>query len=328
MFTKLLVPVDRSPLAEQALGRAADVALACKASVDVVLVHHPDQYADFGDTIGLETAQLDAEEKYVDELASELVRNVGVPATHAVMRGDVVSGIVARAHEVGADLIVMTSHGRTGLSRAWLGSVADGVIRRSAIPVLMLRATRELVPRLGVTAPFRKILVPVDGTPEALSVLDAATSLARSSGARLILLRVVPTVPLLTTDTSIASVYPTMFPDDVATAALVNDAQRQLANVAHPIVERDGIAVEQHVVVAGAVAQTVLDFAIAASVDLIAMSTHSRGASRLLIGSMADKITRGSQLPVLLHHPMTEAQPNSSPGALEEARSTPMFSIA
>lgn len=328
MFTRLLVPVDRSSLGEQALGRAADIARACSAAVDVVLVHNPDQDADFGDSIGMKAAQFAAEEKYVEDMGGELARNAGVTVTHTVMRGEVVSGIVARAHEVGADIIVMTSHGRTGLSRAWLGSVADGVIRQSAIPVLMLRPTGELASRHGEAAPFCKILVPVDGTPEALSVLDAATALARCSGARLILLRVVPPVQILTTEAAMAFVYPTTFTDDVATEALVRQAQRLLSDVARSIAERDGIAVEQHVLVSTIVAQAVLDFALAAGADLIAMSTHSRGASRLLIGSMADKIIRGSRLPVLLHHPIAPTQSPASPDPHKEGRATPMFSIA
>ena len=306
MFTKLLVPLDRSSLGEQALGRAADIARACNAAVDIVLVHHPDQYAEFGDIVGLEAAQFETEEKYVAEMAGELARDGKVAATHAVMRGDVVSGIVARAHDTGADLIVMTSHGRTGLSRAWLGSVADGVIRRSAVPVLMLRPTSELAARLGAPVPFRRLLVPLDGSKEAMTVCDAATALARCTGAHMTLLRIVPPIPLLTTDETIAAVYPTLIPDEVATAGLVEKARGQLAGVARTIIDRDRLEVDHHVLVASNVAQAVLDFASASSVDVIAMSTHSRGPSRLLIGSIADKLLRGSHLPVLLLHPLTE----------------------
>jgi nucleotide-binding universal stress UspA family protein len=309
MFTKLLVPLDRSSLGEQALGRAADIARACKADVDIVLVHHADKYADFGYIAGLEAAQFEAEEKYVAEMAGELSRNGGVPATHAVVRADVVSGIVARAHDIGADLIVMTSHGRTGLSRAWLGSVADGVIRRSAIPVLMLRPTSEIAAWLAPPNPYRKILVPLDGSQEAAAVCDAATALARCSGARLMLLRIVPPVPLLTTDETIAAVYPTLIPDEVATAGIVEEARQKLDGIARTMVDRDGVEVDHHVLVASNVAQAVLDFASASSADAIAMSTHSRGPSRLLMGSIADKLLRGSHLPVLLLHRVSEKIP-------------------
>ncbi|MEO5816836.1 MAG: universal stress protein [Gemmatimonadaceae bacterium] len=328
MFTRLLVPLDRSTLGEQALSRAAELARGCNAAVDIVLVHHSDQYPDYGGSRGLQERQLETEEQYVSHSAGEVARSAGVPTTHAVLRGDVVSAIVARAGEIGADLIVMTSHGRTGLSRAWLGSVADGVIRRSSIPVLMLRPASELATPLGGPAPFRKILVPVDGSRDAMSVLAAAASLARLHGARLVLLRIILPVPFVAADPILGSVYPATIQDTVATAEVVDDAKRQLDDAARSIVARDGIDVEVNVLVADGVAQALLDFASASSADLIAMSTHSRGASRLLIGSLADKIIRGSRLPVLLYHASTEIAAVPPPTSTAEQCAAPLFGIA
>lgn len=305
MFTKLLVPLDRSSLAEQAVGHASSIARACHAGVDVVLVHEVEQFSNSGDEPTWTASQLQDEEHYVRDIANELASGASVSTTHAVLRGDVVGSISTRAREVDADLIVMTSHGRTGLSRAWLGSVADGVIRHSAIPVLLLRPVKESSPRLTPRALFHKMLLLLDGSAEALGVLEAASALARCSSAPIMLLRVVRPVPFITTDSPTAFIYPSLMPDDAATASVVDEARHQLAEVARMLAERGCADVEQHVVVADRVAQALLDFSRAHGADLVAMSTHGRGASRLAVGSMADKVVRASGLPMLLYRPPT-----------------------
>jgi nucleotide-binding universal stress UspA family protein len=118
------------------------------------------------------------------------------------MRGGVVEMICQRAHDVDADLIVMTSHGRTGLSRMWLGSVADGVIRRSSVPVLLLRPV-ENENRHAAAHVFKKILVPLDGSAVGADALPPAQALAHLSGARLVLLRVVQPVPMILVDAGV-----------------------------------------------------------------------------------------------------------------------------
>src|SRR3954470_4384973 len=137
MFTKILVPLDRSALAEQALGRAAAIARASHATIDVVLVHQPLPAAGWSD-LPANADMWGDEHTYLETVARELSSGAGIPATHAMLRGNPVEMICMHAKDVRTDLIVMTSHGRTGLSRAWMGSVADGVLRHSSLPVLML----------------------------------------------------------------------------------------------------------------------------------------------------------------------------------------------
>ena len=121
MFRKLLIPLDRSPLAEQAIGQAAAIARAAHAAIDVVLVHQPAAFAGFNDAPWNDD-ESKYEQKYVEAVAAELSSGAGVPVTHGVVGGEAVDMICKRAWDVDADLTVMTSHGRTGLSRAWLGS--------------------------------------------------------------------------------------------------------------------------------------------------------------------------------------------------------------
>ena len=183
MFRKVLVPLDRSPLAEQALDIAAEIAHASQASMDVVLVHQPKILGVRIDE-QFNVAMWNEEEKYTAAIVSEMETQQKVAASHAVPSGHPVEMICARAHDVGADLIVMTSHGRTGLSRAWLGSVADGVVRQSRVPVLMLRPAGGELPRGNVRPLLKRILVPLDGSALSASILDVASDLARCLKAR------------------------------------------------------------------------------------------------------------------------------------------------
>jgi len=306
MFRKLLVPLDRSPLAEQALGRAAAIARASHAAVDLILVHQPPRLTGVNVSSEQEMEAWYEDDLYVEVIAAELRTGAGVTVTTALSRGDPIEMISARAVAIGADLIVMTSPGRTGLSRAWLGSVADGVVRQSRVPVLMLRPGKE---RLGGRArparPVRRILVPLDGSPPATDVLAAASELARADGARLVLLRVVQPVPVIVADTSLTWMYAATIPDEAATRHLEGEAKEELARTARTLVDQGTIDVESHVVVAPGVASGIIEFAQANAVDLIAMSTHGRGASRLLVGSVADKVLRGSEVPTLIKRPST-----------------------
>jgi nucleotide-binding universal stress UspA family protein len=289
-----------------------------------MLVSQAAQLSVLGDEPAVIASQTQRDEQYVAGIAGALARNTTIATTHKVMRGNVVASITSRAREIGADLIVMTSHGRTGLSRSWLGSVADGVIRNSETPVLMLRPALAIPARVTPRDLYQRILVPLDSSSAAQQVLEPASDLARCNGARMVLLRVVRPVPLIAPDASLAFVYPTLIPDDRATALLVDEAKRDLDRIARGVARHAQVEVEQHVVVSDHVAQAVLDFARASGTDMIAMCTHGRGTSRLVIGSMADKVVRASGLPVLLYRP-TPAQSSTLMDFAREEEISPLF---
>ncbi|MGH9887144.1 MAG: universal stress protein [bacterium] len=329
MFTRLLVPLDRSPLAEQALGPAAAIARGACAAMDLVLVHQPVASGGFGD-LPWNAEQIVDEDRYLETIAGELHDGASVSASHAVLRGNAVEMICARAYDVSANLIVMTSHGRTGLSRAWLGSVADGVLRRAGIPVLVLRAIERKADRLVASGLFKHLLIPLDGSPHSSEILASAAALARSCGARVTLLRVIE--PVLTpsfeapipVQFGMPETYPPSFADKPATQRLVAEAEQHLLEVAATLAGQGVPQVETRVVVEWAAAQAILDFARGNHVDVIAMSTHGRGASRLLVGSVADKVLRASGLPVLLEHPISvRAATRPSEAASDDSVITP-----
>jgi nucleotide-binding universal stress UspA family protein len=313
MFTKILVPLDQSPLAEQALGQASAVAKASHAAMDLLLVHQALPFAGFGDAPWNAEQQND-EQMYLRALADEVASGATVPVKCVVLRGEPVETICAQAREVEADLIVMTTHGRTGLSRSWLGSVADGVLRHSSIPVLMLRPIEGKARRIAAHHLFKTILVPVDDSAASADILPSATSLARCSNARVLLLRVVQPVPLLMTDLAMPFASPPVIADEPATAGVVAEARQQLDDLAGRMRDVGVVDVGVHVVVATHVARALLEFAPQHDVDAIAMSTHGRGMSRLFVGSVADKVLRGSSVPMLLHHPLAIAAAVGAPG--------------
>jgi nucleotide-binding universal stress UspA family protein len=304
MFRKLLIPLDRSALAEQAIGQAAAIARASQAEIDLVLVHQPMPLGGFDDAPW--NTELGNEERaYLASVSAEVASGSSVPVTAAVLRGEPVDMICQRIGAMHADVVVMTSHGRTGLSRAWLGSVADGVLRRSAVPVLMLRPIEGKSRRDAAHRLFKRVLVPVDGSALATEVFAAATSLAKCSGARVWLLRVVQPIPLPSTDA--AAPYAQMPPalvDETSTKVIAGEAGEQLNEIARRLHDESGVEIEAQVVIEPRVAPAILDFARTHDVDVIAMSTHGRGASRLLLGSVADKVLRGGGLPMLLYRPL------------------------
>jgi len=312
MFAKLLVPLDRSLLAEEAIGHAAALARRCDAALDLVLVHEPFPHVSPGDPLWRE-ADLDSDQQYIEQIASELTTGAKLAVTCAVMRGETAATICLRAKNVRADLIVMTTHGRTGMSRAWLGSVADAVMRHSSIPVLMLRPTERSRERLAARPPFAHVLVPLDGSATAADILSTATDFARANGADVALLRVVPPVPILVPIdmTTPVAITPTI-PDEPATAALAAEKKKELAEVARQLHQQIGLPVDAHVYVGERPAEAINDFAAQHGIDVIAMTTQGRGASRLLLGSIADKVLRSSGLPVLLRRSMRAGSSSDS----------------
>jgi nucleotide-binding universal stress UspA family protein len=224
------------------------------------------------------------------------------------MQGGASEMICERAKEIDADLIVMTSHARTGFGRMWLGSVADALVRNATIPVLMLHPVERLSDREAAKRLFKHVLLPIDGSSLAAEAVGPATDMARASGADLTLLRIVAPVPLVSAyDVTVPLAYPPLVPDEAATRQVVREVEAELDEIAQPLHEAHGLTVHTAVLVSERTASSIIDYARAHDVDLIAMCTHGRGATRLLVGSVADALLRGSGVPVLLQRPARTA---------------------
>jgi nucleotide-binding universal stress UspA family protein len=161
MYTNILVPLDGSELAEQVLPHVEALAEKFKSAITLLRVIVPSTAAiapapmdlpmtppmapytvsDLAETIEIERQ---AAAEYLQSVAERL-RSTGLQVTYERQEGPIASVIIERANTLGADLIAMTTHGRSGLERVILGSVADEVIRKSNCPVLMVRTSESVI---------------------------------------------------------------------------------------------------------------------------------------------------------------------------------------
>ena len=299
MIKSILVPLDGSPFAEQAMPWAACLAKVCGAHLEVVRVHDPVPPW----TIATEGAVAattvdptirDAEEQYLANCAARLEEGGFVGVTRKLIEGDVVEQIACHAEDNAFGLVVLATHGRGAISRLWLGSVSDALVRRLTVPVLLIRPTEgTAVPR---AERFRKVFVALDGSTESESAIAPALALADPKGCEVVLLRVVPPVPIVG-DAGMSAAMPV---DDTLTKALVEQAEAYLEGVAARL-RGPTVKVSVRVVVEPGVAQAVLHEAALAGAELVALATHgARGLRRMVLGSVADKVLRGADRPVLL----------------------------
>lgn len=295
MFHTILVPLDRSPLAEQALPLALELAWRAGATLDLVSVHGLYALEDPGAArlpfAPAEDAEFRRHEQhYLDLTAERLAAKHCVVMRTAVVDGLVVDGLLKRQHDKPADLIVMTTHGRGPVSRAFLGSVADELIRQAPVPLLLVRP-HALASE--PTAPLvTHMLIPLDGSPLAEEVLPPALELANLLEARCTLLRVIESSDAPSVHTSCRPCAPQ---EAEAMAYLESIARRARAG---------GLRVDTRVATARHVAQSIVEQSQKWPGHVIALATHGRGGlRRMLLGSVADKVIRASTVPVLVLHP-------------------------
>lgn len=303
MARTIMVPLDGSTFAEHALPVALGIARSCGGRIHLVQAHELPIVPTSPDVLVPYDARWDAalreqEHTYLTSVANRVAERAGVSARTELLDGAPAMALATYAREMEVDLIVMTTHGRSGLSRVWLGSVADGVVRRSGVPVLLMRPSHDEVD-LSEEFQARHVLVPLDGSELSTGVLGPATWLGSLYGARYTLLRVILPVPLLRA--------PAPMPDNLFAEQLAQQqdahAREELA-VAAGVLRDRGLDVEAAVVSHAVPAAGILEFAASHAVDLIALATHGRGGwSRLALGSVADKVLRGSTLPVMLYRP-------------------------
>jgi nucleotide-binding universal stress UspA family protein len=192
----------------------------------------------------------------------------------------------------------MTTHGRGGLERAWLGSVADALVRCCSVPILLLRPG-ESTPDIAQVPQFKRILIPLDGSALAEQILAPALELGGLAHAEYTLLRAVEPFVLV----GYAPVAQASRLDLKLTQEGLAEAQRYLDRVAERL-RAAGRPPRTRALLAEQSAAAILDEARRQDADLIAMATHGRsGLARLLLGSVADKVLRGATLPVLMVRP-------------------------
>jgi nucleotide-binding universal stress UspA family protein len=288
MFERLLVPLDGSEAARVALTYAASI----PSKAVRILTALP------GDDAGRGLADSDVEvrwqskdradvDAYLTKAASELEQQ-GREVEVVVVAGKPVDWILEYARD--ADLIVMTTHGYGARRRAVYGSVADQIARRSSTPVMLIRGGERPI----TARPVQRIIVPLDGSDRSEAALPMAADLADTLGVPVVLARVVDASEALRSaevGRSPSAAYAASV-DSVRNAAsgYLDEHAQELRNrsIAASIKARDGEPVTQ-----------LLN--LAQPGDLFVMTSHGRGGvSRMMLGSVSEKLVRQAQCPVLL----------------------------
>ncbi len=292
----ILVPLDGSLFAERALPVALDLSARHHAKIVLVAVHESALPTAVGHGIVLEP-RFDSEmrhglARYLDVTAAAIrADDATIDVDVKLLDGAPVPTIDAYAVRHGAELIVMTSHGRGGPARWMMGSVADGLARRLHTPVLIVRVDEHAAE--SVHMPFQRVLIALDGTQESEHAITAAVGTVRNDGASFTLLYVSPPLhPLLRAMANAEELTVDMAEQQAASRAYLADAAAR-ASTLGPM--QTAITVDMHP------AAGIVDFAMDNRMDLIVLSTHGRGPiGRSLLGSVADKVVRTARIPVLL----------------------------
>jgi nucleotide-binding universal stress UspA family protein len=295
MYRTILVPLDGSVPSEQSLPYAAVLARCSGAALQLAYVHTPLVLGEGTLYLGTPDVQLwDEEKKYLQSVVNRL-RQAGLEKVSSqVLEGPIADALQEQALAGGCDLVLMTTHGRGPASRFWLGSVADQLVHRLPMPLLLVRTREEEAPSPAREPEFRSILVALDGTPTAEQILQPAGALAKLMGASCTLLRVVPTVvPHV--------VYTEAAVDATLADKLRAEAHVYLQRVANSLRDQ-GLAVQARILAHVHPATAILNETAGGKYDLLALETHGRrGLPRLFLGSVADKVVRGAAVPVLVH---------------------------
>ncbi len=282
MVTTILVPLDGSPLSERAIPFATRLARAPGARL--VLVRSVEAERDLVEGASHTRTYLEA---HAGALVSE-----GVDVATAVPAGAPAPAILGEVRARSVDLIVMSTHGRSGLGRWLYGSVADRVLRRAGVPVLLVPPNADQPwPSEG---PLR-VLVTLDGSDLATEVLEPAVEMARVLAAEIQLLLVV--VP--PTDGLYADAIPFT---GIEPEVELGQSEAYLEMLAGSLRDR-GMRVTVHATI-GRPISTIVDMAKAQGSHVVAMATHGRGGlARLVLGSVATGVLQRSSAPLLVLRP-------------------------
>jgi nucleotide-binding universal stress UspA family protein len=214
--------------------------------------------------------------------------------------GDVADTLARYAGTTGAETVVMTTHGRGPFTRFWLGSTADEFVRQSPVPVLLLRPASGAPVDLAHKPHVRHILVPLDGSDLAERVIPPVSRFGRLVGGEYTLLTVFEPSHR---GEALPGLEPYRMPEGWDPDPALGRAQGYLDGVAKGL--RDvGATVHTKLVTHGSPVEAILDFAQAHPDTVVALATHGRsGLTRLLLGSVADKVIRAAVGPVLVYRP-------------------------
>jgi nucleotide-binding universal stress UspA family protein len=309
MYKKMLVPVDGSKLAESAFAYAKEIAGRLDTNVTILHVVDPRE----SESLPIHQAYVDHSAEILKLGISQVQKKLGKKQKLDSLEvvGEVVTGypaeeILRYSREKGADLIAMSTHGRSGMRHWVLGSVAEKVFRASFVPVLIVR------PDASDKGGFEKwtdttIIVPLDGSPLAESVLPHVQELAKQVGGdmlNVVLIRVceAPATPPIPGAEVPFNWQQAM---DENWAACKRVTREYLAGIENHL-KQTGLKVRSEPIeqMKATVAEEIVEYANKIPFSLIVMATCGRsGMSRWAYGSVAHKVLTGSSRPIFLVRP-------------------------
>jgi nucleotide-binding universal stress UspA family protein len=294
----IIVPLDGSELAETALPYAAALAEGLRTHL-VLITAWEGTESELGATFPAMAMEIEkgAQNYFTQYLDGVRARYGRGDQTRAIIRvGDAAEQILKAVEETGARMLVIATHGRSGVGRWIYGSTAGRLLRSSHVPVVAVgpnvraRSTEKVA--------LKHLMVPLDGSPLSEAALPVAESVATSLGARVSLVRSVRWA---------VQAYPYSLPD-----AYVPQIDEELEAGAKAYLRRMEEALKGKVevdafVVRGGIADGLMDVVDKQAVDLVVMTTHARaGIARAALGSTADRMLQG-KAPVMLVPPEVAA---------------------
>jgi nucleotide-binding universal stress UspA family protein len=300
MYERIVVPLDGSAFSEYAIPVAVRIGSRTGAAIELVHVHMPEAQEESWDSFtpfqfqgvtnlyaANDRSALRRERDSVADRASSLRQSTGLEVTGRVLTGRVDTAVENEAEHFHADLIVMSTHARTGLARIRFGSVADAVIRQARMPVLLLHPPEgkaEKVPEPH----FRRMLIPLDGSYLSHQVLGPASKFARLFES---------TVAFVHVDI-VHGQWTGVSPGRVPNTDTPHSYLATMAAEAAQLFERPHLESTY----GEKPADAILDAAQRLDAGIIAMATHGRGGIvRMLTGSTASEVLHRTRLPVLLY---------------------------
>jgi nucleotide-binding universal stress UspA family protein len=299
MFERILVPLDGSPRAELILSQVGRILRREDSEILLLRVVDIPQAVGRIDLQYLQQKDREEAQQYLHDVARRFSAT-GAKVHVRVTDGYTPDVILSTAHKEGSTMIAMSTHGRSGFLRWTLGSVAERIARAADVPLLLVRSFRrsaqgDLEPQIPEELPFKRLLVAMDGSPTAMSVVTPAQKFAQLYGSEVLVAHIRPPFvspgPMLPgMEAGLPLVQPPPLPaseDDATAKAALRFEQAGLKT--------------RRLTVEGEPASEILALSESEHTDLIALATHGRtGFTRWALGSVAERILRTAEVPLLL----------------------------
>ena len=315
MFNRILLPLDRSALAERVLPHAIAVARAFESQVTLLHVMDTPREARWRramDPLNWQIRKAEAT-TYLNEVDLRLQAAGLLTETH-ILEGVAAEQVIGFSDTHASQLIILSSHGQSGLSDWGVSSVVQKIVLRARTSVMIVRAARPMVPDVTGLR-YQRILVPMDGSQRAEHILPAAATLARAHDAQIVLVHIVqrPAMPRRTPPNR----------EDVELAdQLVERNQAEAIQYLDQLQSRVTGKVETRVLVSDHLSATLHELVEQEKTDLVLLSAHGRSSqTRWLYGDVVSSLITYGTTPLVIVQDSSQAQ--TAPPSIEVPNGEP-----